>query len=36
LIVETRWDKAMPPRAKAMLKRAIEERKKIRREGWMS
>ena len=34
LIVETRWDTATRPKAKAMFKRAIEERKKIRREGW--
>ena len=32
----TRWDKATRPIAKAMFKRAIEERKKIRRAGWRS
>ena len=35
-IVETRWDKATRPIAKETLRRAIEERKKIRREGWFS
>ena len=35
-IVHTRWDKAMRPKAKAIFKRAIEERKKIRRAGWMN
>ncbi len=36
VIVQTRWDKATRSVAKAMFKRAIEERKKIRRAGWFS
>jgi hypothetical protein len=32
-ILETRWDKATWPTAKATLKRALEERKEIRRQG---
>jgi len=35
-ILETRWDKATRPTAKAIFKRAIEETKKIRRAGWMN
>ncbi len=35
-ICETRWDKATRPTGKAMLKRAIEERERIRRAGWFS
>jgi len=35
-ILETRWDNKARPSAKATLKRAIEERKKIRRAGWFS
>jgi len=35
-ICETRWDKATRPKAKAMFKRAIEERTRIRRAGWMN
>jgi hypothetical protein len=35
-ILETRWDNATWPTAKATLKQALEERKKIRRAGWMN
>jgi hypothetical protein len=35
-ILETRWDNKTWPRAKATLKRALEERKKIRRAGCFS
>ena len=35
-ILETRWDNMTWPTAKATLKRALEERKKIRRAGWMN
>jgi hypothetical protein len=33
-ILETRWDNKTRPIAKATLKQALEERKKIRRAGW--
>jgi hypothetical protein len=35
-ILETRWDTKTWPTAKATLKRALEDKKKIRREGWMN
>jgi len=35
-IVNTRWDKVTWPAAKTTLKRALEERRKIRRAGWFS
>ena len=35
-ILETRWDNQTWPTAKATLKRALEEWKKIRRAGWFS
>jgi len=35
-ILATRWDNKTWPTAKATLKRALEERKKIRRAGWMN
>ena len=33
-ILETPWDNRMFPVAKVLLKRALEERKKIQRSGW--
>jgi len=35
-ILATRWDNATWPTAKTTLKRALEERKKIWRAGWMN
>ncbi len=35
-ILETRWDTPTWPTAKVTLKRAFEERKKIREAGWFS
>ena len=36
LIGYTRWDKTTRPLAKDALKRAVAERKKIRKAGWMN
>jgi len=35
-ILGTPWDNKTWPTAKATLKQALEERKKIRRAGWMN
>jgi len=35
-ILETRWDNKTWPTSRATLKRALEERKKIWRAGWMN
>jgi len=35
-ILATRWANKTWPTAKASLKQALEERKKIRRAGWMN
>ena len=35
-ILQTRWDNRTWPTAKVTLKQALEERKKIRRAGWMN
>ena len=35
-ILETRWDNRTWPTAKATLRQVLEERKKIRRAGWMN